>query len=1074
MKDAELIVKTKLEAPQIKGKILRRERLLNTLRKNLDKKLIIICADAGYGKTTLLAQFCQEIRNPFVFYDLDTQDGDVSTFFHYLIVGVRRHAPAFGERVGAVLAEKRSSETIAGTFINEFVERIKDDFFFIFDDYHRLRKDRKIANVINYFLRHLPANLHFVISSRTTPPIYLSYYLAKQELLHLDKEHLQFDMKETQALLNEIYGLEVQEEDISRIAELSEGWATVIQLILQKISATPGVKARETLNSYLASGEEVFEYFAREVFNGQSGAVREFLMKTSILEYLNPEICDHVLGMQGSGEIITHLETEHIFVLRTGENLLYHPLFQEFLYRRLTDSRPTQAIRKLHDAASDYFSGREEYSSAAHHLLRGGRYARAAKILEKHCEHWSSAGEYANFVQLAEKLPESFTEKHPYLLLKKGSMYFELAQVEKGLIDVDKALRRMRKTGDRKGMVKAYTLKWDASTLLMQSGKALYYIKKAYAFVGERRSRDKARVMIYLGTAYRILGKFRRAQKVLQEALGMARAMKDDALECSALQKLGMLYYNMSELRKAEKTFTEIVARFHDQMYPLELAYTYRTIASIAVDNGDAVRARHYIERSGDIARQYCERYLDNYLVLLKGRVHYLQGDYERAMELFRQAVEQNREGDIKITDLYALQDSVEVCLKVGDVRSARAALDQAESVLNQSKDIPQHVVGFLIAKGRVETAEGDLKAAQVSLDAARQISKKVYDPSQVIAIYYALSEHSLACGNIVQALDYFKKCLDLASQYGFETYLALQGRKDLRLFKLALEREYMPDYVLTIMNLIDTDEVQEIVQRMNIEHGKFDFECRYLGSLEIRDSHGQVLTPRWRTSRTRAIFVLLTINYPKGCSKEMLVEMCWPRKVSEQAVRSLQVEMSSLRKLLYRMVGSRFDTDSLIVYRDHNYSLNPRFYLKRDISQFEKSVHEALAKECTDHRKCMQLCNEALVLYRGDFCEEISEDWCANMRAYYREMVLNILKKLAKYTYDERDVKKALSLYQKAQRIDKYDESLHVGIMRCLAFLKDNDGIQRQYRILTKTLKDLDIPSPPPEATEIYEESLK
>jgi LuxR family maltose regulon positive regulatory protein len=1074
MKDAELIVKTELDAPQIRGKILRRERLLNILRKNLDKKLTIICADAGYGKTTLLAQFCEEIKNPFVFYDLDAQDSDVSTFFHHLIAGVKKHAPAFGERVGVVLAERRSSETITGTFINEFIERVKDDFFFIFDDYHRVGKDRKIAKIIDYFLRHLPGNLHFVISSRTTPPIYLSYYLAKQELLHLDKEHLQFDMQETQVLLNEICGLEVHEEEINRIAELSEGWVTVIQLILQKISATPEVKARETLNSYLASGEDVFEYFAREVFNDQSRVVREFLTKTSILEYLNPEICECVTGMQGSGEIITHLETEHIFVLRSGENLLYHPLFQEFLYRRLTDTRPAREIKKLHDSASDYFWGLKEYSSAVHHLLSGGRYGQAAKILEKHCEYWSSSGEYADFVRLAEKLPESFTEKHPHLLLKKGSMYFELAQVEKGLVDVDKALRRMRKTGDRKGMVKAYALKWDGSTMLMQSGKALYYIKKAYAFVGERRSRDKVRIMINLGTAYRIAGKFRKAQKVLHEALGMARAMKDDALECSALQKLGMLYYNMSELRMAEKTFTEIVARFHDQIYPLELAYTYRIIASIAVDNGDAVRARHYIERSEVIAQQYSERYLDNYLVLLKGRVQYLQGDYDRAIELFRRVVEQNRDGDIKITDLYALQDSVEVYLKVGDVRRARAALDQAESVLHQSKDVPQHVIGFLIAKGRVETAEGALKAAQASFDAARQMSKKVYDPSQVIALYYALSEHSLACGNIVQAFDFFKKCLDLASQYGFETFLALQGRKDLRFFKMALEMEYMPDFVLTVVNLIDTDEAQEMMQRINMEHGKFDLECRYLGSLQIRDSHGRVFTPRWRTSRTRAIFVLLTVNYPKGCSKEMLVEMCWPRKVLDQAVRSLQVEMSSLRKLLYRMADSRFDADSLIVYRDHHYFLNPRFYLKRDISQFEKSVHEALAKECTDHRKCMQLCNEALVLYRGDFCEEISEDWCANMRAYYREMVLNILKKLAKYTYDEGDVKKALSLYQKAQRFDKYDEALHVGIMRCMAFLKDSDGIQRQYRILTKTLKELDTAALPPEATEIYEESLK
>ncbi len=1064
----------KLGTPQIRGKVLRRERLLELLRQNRDKKLTIICADAGYGKTTLLAQFCQDLQEPFAFYDLSVEDSDVYTFFNRLVSGVQKHVPGFGQRVRAVLAEKRSRETIAGTFINECVEGIKREFFFIFDDYHRLRKDRKIADVISYILRHLPANLHFVISSRTTPPIYLSYFLAKQELLHLDKEHLQFDVKETRSLLCEIYGLNVNEEEIARIAELAEGWVTAIQLILQKISVTPGVKARETLNSYLASGEEVFEYFTREVIENQSKAVREFLIRSSILEFLNPQICDYVLGMKGSGAIIGHLETEHLFVLRTGENLVYHPLFQEFLHRRLVDSTPAREINRLHLAASDYFNNRKAYASVVHHLLHAGRYARAARILETHYKHWSSAGEYANFVELAEKFPVSYMEKRPELLLKKSSMYFEMGHVEKGLVDVDKALRRMRRTKNRKGMVEAYVLKWSASTLLMQSAKALYYIKKAYALTGRRRSRDKARVMIDLGTAYRILGKFIRARNFLQRALEMAKVIKDHKLECTALHKLGMLYYNMSELRLAEKTFMEVITRFHDQIYPLELAYAYRTIASIALDSGDVVRAVHYVERSEEIAQQYSERYLDNYLVLLKGRIYYLQGDYEAAIEAFRRAVEQNRDGDIKITDLYALHDLVEVYLMTGDVRRARAALNEAESVTKGSGDIPQHIIGFLTAKGRVETAEGSTARAHSSLDRARQMSKKVYDPYQVLAIYYSLSDHSRACGNIVKAFDYFKKCLDLAAKYGFETYLAVQGRKDLTLFSMALEQEYRDGLVLNIIRMIDTDQARSIVQQYDIENGQFDFECRYFGTLEIRDSNGRLFSPGWRTSRTKAIFVLLTMDHPKGCSKEMLVESCWPRRDFEQAVRSLQVEMSSLRKSLYRITDSRYGFGNLVVFRDQKYLLNGQFRIKRDTSQFERAVHEALALERTDRHRCMQLCGEALALYRGDFCEDISEDWCTNTRAYYREMALNVLKKLAKYTYDEGNAQEALTLYRDAQRFDRYDETLHLGIMRCLAALKDTDGVQRQYRLLTRVLRDLDIKTPPPEATEIYETSLK
>jgi LuxR family maltose regulon positive regulatory protein len=419
MKDGGLAVKTILDMPPIKGRILRRERLLKTLKENLDKKLILVCADAGYGKTTLLAQFCRELKSPFIFHNLDSQDNDTASFFDHLVAGMKEHAPHFGERVRSVVHEKRGHEIIVGTFINEFLEKIDGEFYIILDDYHRLHKNRTITRIISYFLRHLPANLHFVISSRTTPPIYLSYYLVKQELLHLGKEHLQFDVDETQALLRDVYGLDIQEDDITRIAELSEGWVTVIQLILQKLSIAGSRNVRQTLNNYIASGEDVFDYFTQEVFNNQSEKVCDFLMKTSILEYLNPSICDHILGVIGASKIIDHLESEHIFIIRAGDNLLYHPLFQEFLYKRLTGVYSIPYIRRLHRKASDFFYKQKEFSTAVIHLIGARRFARAATILYKHYDYWHEANEFASFVQLVDRIPESIVENYPYLLLKK-------------------------------------------------------------------------------------------------------------------------------------------------------------------------------------------------------------------------------------------------------------------------------------------------------------------------------------------------------------------------------------------------------------------------------------------------------------------------------------------------------------------------------------------------------------------------------------------------------------------------------------------------------------------------------
>ena len=1073
MSEADVIVKTKLDAPKAKGRILRRERLLRILRQNLGKKLILICADAGYGKTTLLTQFCQEVHDRCVFYDLDAKDSDIYTFFDHLVTGIRKHAPGFGQRVRGVLAEKRSSETIVGTFINEFLEYIDGEFYIVFDDYHRLRKDRKIADILNYFLRHLPANLHFIVSSRTTPPLYLSYYLAKQELLHLDREHLQFDVAETRALLQDIYGLEVNESDISRIAELSGGWVTVIQLILQKISTTPDAQVSDTLNTYLASGEELFDYFAQEVFSNQSKAIRDFLIQTSVLEYLNPGICDYVLGNHGSEQIISRLETEHTFVLRVGGNVMYHPVFQEFLYKQLTSRCKPSDIRRLHIAASDFFLERGDYNSAVHHLISARSYARAAKILQKYSTHWFSSGQCSTFLGFTEKLPGSCFDKHPFLHLEKASAHFELMKIQQGLKEIKKAMRCMRQTNDRKGIFKAYCMKCYAYHCLMQTAKSLYYAKKADSLIGKRRSSDKVKVKMQIGTAYRVLGRFRLARRVLGEALEMARGLKNPELECEALHKLGMLFYNMSDFREAERIFIEIVARFQSQMYPLELAYIYRSLASLAADNGNGSRALHYIGLSEAIARQYNERYLNGFLTLLRGRVSILQGDLEGAINLFKQVIEYNMQSEMRITDLYAALDLIDTYLKLKDVRRASKQLDFAESIMANSQEIPQHVIAFLIAKGRVETAQDKLAEGQASLEKALQIAGKVYDPIQVTAIYYALSENALSCRKISRAFDFFKRCLETARRYRLETYLALQGRTDIRLFELALEQDYLTDFVIDVIKLVDSAKARDTAKRLDRERDRFDLACRFFGLLEIRDADGHLITPRWRTTRTKAIFVALNMNHPKGCTKEMMVEMCWPHKKTDQAIRSLQVEISSLRKVLRRMIGTRFRSINPIIYHDECYKLNPRLTVKRDATEFESLVHEAMAGESTNPLQSMRLYNEAVDLYRGDFCEGMVDDWCSNMRSYYRDMMLNVLERSAQLCYDLHDTEKSLSLYRRALSIDRYDEKVHIGIMRCLSSIGDTEGVQRQYQLLTKTLLDLNISTPPPEATKIYRENL-
>jgi LuxR family maltose regulon positive regulatory protein len=292
---------------------------------------------------------------------------------------MQRSFPGFGDRTRQAVRQTRYVNIVMGTLINEFVQKITDDFYLILDDHHYLEKNQEIARAVEYLVKHGPPNFHLIIASRATASLRLTHYLAKQELYQVDRNALRFNLKEIQALLKEGYDLKVPDADIARIERHTEGWITGIQLILQKIRDAGGDKTSETLNGYLSSGEELFNYFAEEVFEHQPREIQDFLIKTSILELLNPEICNYLLKSRKAGDLLNYLEAEHVFIARMGDDFRYHPIFQEFLTKKLKGYYPQKVVRSLNNNLGDYFQDKRDYSAAVNHYLAAENYAHAAR-----------------------------------------------------------------------------------------------------------------------------------------------------------------------------------------------------------------------------------------------------------------------------------------------------------------------------------------------------------------------------------------------------------------------------------------------------------------------------------------------------------------------------------------------------------------------------------------------------------------------------------------------------------------------------------------------------------------------
>jgi two-component SAPR family response regulator len=290
----------------------------------------------------------------------------------------------------------------------------------------------------------------------------------------------------------------------------------------------------------------------------------------------------------------------------------------------------------------------------------------------------------------------------------------------------------------------------------------------------------------------------------------------------------------------------------------------------------------------------------------------------------------------------------------------------------------------------------------------------------------------------------------------------------------LALENDCMTDFVVRMLEKTESEQAKDLVNWLHIKNGLYDLECRLFGKLDIRDANGLEIMPSWRTKITRELFVLFVAGHRKRYTKDHMIDTFWPHKNLRGAAHSLHVEISALRNTLKEMLQTEIERQRLVLFENQQYFLNPKVYISTDIQEFERLVSQAAAAMKQDRPKARQLYNKALDLYRGDFVEDITAQWCEEIRAYYRKMALDILKNLGQICYEDKAYAESQRFLDRALKLDSIDEAIHVAIMRCLQAIGDKDGIQRQYKKLVKTLDDLGVSVPSREATEIYQSSLR
>lgn len=412
VKAMDYILAAKLRIPTTPAQLITRPRLMPP---SIPAPITVVCAPAGYGKTTLLSTWTQSLAMPCAWLSLDATDNDSTQLMLHLISAIQSQYPQFAQSTASSLTSTQLPSILGLTrsLLNE-LGKLPDSLCLIIDDLHYLHEPL-LHDALAFMIEHLPPQLHLVFISRNAPPFSLSRLRAQRQLTELYTEDLRFTRAEVTQFCNEAMQLNLSAELIDTLDTRTEGWIVGLQLAALSLSHISNKK--QFIDNFAGDDRHITDFLMDEVLSQLPTETQDFLFSTCILTQFNASLCDAVCEQQNSRQLISELERTHLFISCLDYKrgwYRYHHLFASLLKARLYDLYP-ERVSSLHQRASLWFREHDLFSEAIQHGITAGNYEFAAEMMEQHSSHLFSLGRFTTALTWAYQLPSPLLAKHPKL-----------------------------------------------------------------------------------------------------------------------------------------------------------------------------------------------------------------------------------------------------------------------------------------------------------------------------------------------------------------------------------------------------------------------------------------------------------------------------------------------------------------------------------------------------------------------------------------------------------------------------------------------------------------------------------
>ncbi|MEH7254586.1 LuxR C-terminal-related transcriptional regulator [Neobacillus niacini] len=692
------ILSTKLYIPLPRTNVVLRPRLVERLNKGLNRKLTLISASAGFGKTTLVSEWVAGCERPVAWLSLDEGDDDATRFLTHLIAALQTIIENMGEGVVGSLNSPQppSIESILTVLLNE-ISAIPYKFVLVLDDYHFIDSNR-IDDALIFLLEHLPPQMHLVIATREDPQLPLGRLRARGHLTELRANDLRFTPGEAAMFLNQVIGLGLTTDEITALETRTEGWIAGLQLAALSMHGRENIPA--FIQAFAGDNRYIMDYLVEEVLQRVPNYVRTFLLQTSILDRLHGPLCDAVTSQEEGNARLESLERGNFFIVPLDDRrqwYRYHHLFAEVLSSHLRADLPEQ-VATLHLRASKWYEQNGTPADAIRHALAAEDFTRAADLIEMACPAIGRSGQWAVVLGWLKRLPSELVHCRPVLCVWYAGALLaggKLEAVEDRLLMAEKWLESTEGVRDRQEV---------------QLGKMVVVDEDEFR-------RLPGSIAVFRAGLALVLGDVPATVKYAQLVLDLVP--EDDHLpRGSAAALLGLASWRSGDLEEAHRMFA-------DGISTVQLAGAIPDAINGAIALADIRSAQ--------------------------GRLRDAMRTYERGLQL---ATENGEPELLGTADIYVGMS--ELHREHNDLDSATQHLLRSKEQ-GEHTGFPQNRYRWYVAMARLAEAEGDLNSALNLLHEAEHLYVNDFFPN-VRPIAALRTRVWLAQGKLGEALDWARE----------------------------------------------------------------------------------------------------------------------------------------------------------------------------------------------------------------------------------------------------------------------------------------------------------------------------